>query len=183
MSQSGILRINTGVIPPVVPIEFDTDFNSPAIPAANILNVFGSQVNINNVAGIQTDGSSGGNTLTIQLTNRLFGTATTTDGVTPVTVYTFSLPTDGTYFFTTNVIAYDVTSNLSAAYASYRAIRLTAGVATLISAQTNFISEEGILSAASAVNGISGGSVNLTVIGAAGETIHWRALTTYIFVG
>lgn len=183
MSQSGILRVTQGVLPPEIPLQFNTDVNSPSIPIGNMENVIGSQVNINNVAGIQTDGSSGSNTLTVQLTNRLFGTGTTTDGITPVTIYSFSLPVDGTYFFTTNVVGYDITSNISSAYASYRAIRLTGGIATLLSAQTSFISEEGALVGASVVNGISGNDVNVVVTGIAGETIHWRALTTYIYVG
>lgn len=183
MSQSGLLRITTGVLPPSVPLQFNTDINSPSIPAANIENVIGSQVNDNNVAGIQTDGSSGGNTITVELTNRLFGTATTSDAVTPITVYTFALPTDGTYLFTTQVVGYDITSNLSAAYASYRTVRVTGGVAFLISAQTSFETEEAGLAAAVVSNGIIGNSVNLTVVGVAGQIIHWRALTTYLFVG
>ena len=78
MSQAGsFVQNGAGPIPPQVPTTFVTDVNSPAIPVLNILNVFGGQSSDNTDSGIQTDGSSGGDVLTIQNTNRLTGTVTT----------------------------------------------------------------------------------------------------------
>src|SRR6478736_5725363 len=106
-------HINSANLPPVVPPDvpevFPTDVNSPAIPAANILNVFGGDTRSDNDFGIRTDGSSGSNTLTVQLTNRVRGTVTTTDA-TPTPVITDVLTaTPGVYEITGTVVAYNLT--------------------------------------------------------------------------
>ena len=41
MSQAGIINTAADPVPPSVPEEFVTDVNSPAIPAANVLNEVG----------------------------------------------------------------------------------------------------------------------------------------------
>lgn len=183
MSQAGIISTTSGPVPPTVPTSFVTDVNSPAIPAANVLNVPGGQTSINNNNGIQTDGSSGSNTLTSQLTNRITGTATTNDAVTVQTIYSFPaglIP--GTYLLEVRVIGFNVTSNLSAGYTSYRVIRTDGATATLISANPGIISEEGAMTGVIVTNGTSANNITLTVQGYNADVIHWRALTTYVFV-
>ena len=73
MSQSGILRVSQGILPPQVPLSFVTN-SSTAIPAANILNDLGT-------GSIVTTAS--GNTVTTELTgltahNVLVGAGTPT---------------------------------------------------------------------------------------------------------
>lgn len=187
MSQ-WFIGATAGSLPPVVPTSFVTDVNSPSVPIANVENVFGGTITTNNTKGIQTDGSSGSNTLTVQLTNRINGTGQTTDAVTPVNLYTFPLgAVAGTYLFTTQVIAYAVDTGtglnpLGASYASYRAVRTTGASGVLINALTSFLGEEGIFTDAEVSNNIVGNSVNIQVTGIVGKTIDWYVLTTYIFV-
>jgi len=77
MSQAGISSTRSSPVPPEVATSYVTD-SGTAIPAANILNVPGNTTTANVSNGIQTTGS--GNNLTVQLTNRLIGTATSTNG-------------------------------------------------------------------------------------------------------
>jgi hypothetical protein len=172
-----------GNLPPSVATSYVTDINSPSIPIANVEKVLGGSVTTNNVKGIQTDGSSGSNTITAELTNRITGSATTTDGSTPVIVYTFPLgATPGVYQFTINVVGFDLTDNIGAAFTSFRGVRTTGAAGVLINANTAAEGEEGAMTVAEVVNGISGNNLILTVTGLAGKTIHWQALTTYVFV-
>lgn len=174
---------SSGNLPPSVPTSFVTDVNSPSIPIANVENVFGGTITTNNTKGVQTDGSSGSNTLTVQLTNRINGSATTTDGVTPVNLYSFNLgATPGTYLFTTNVVGFDITDAKGAGYASYRCVRTTGAAGVLIDAVIASLSEESPFTDAEVVNNIVGNSVTVTVTGVAGKTIDWYVLTTYVFV-
>lgn len=187
MSQFYI-GVTAGSLPPTVPTRFITDINSPAIPLANDLNEIGGQVSTNNVFGIQTDGSSGSNTLTVQLTNRIIATPTpvitTTDAATTVKLYTFPLgSTAATYLFDIKVVAYNVTDNLSAAYQLYKVSKTDGITVTDISANPGIIAEEG------AMSGVIVGSffllpnsVGVQVNGLAGKTIHWSVLTTYTVV-
>jgi len=183
MSQAGQVNSASGPVPPAVPTSFVTDVNSPSVPVANIENVIGGTITTNNNNGVQTDGSSGGNTLTVQLTNRIIATATTTDGVTPVTVYSFSLgATPASFLFFSKLVAFDVTSNQGAGYNSFRCVRTSGAVGTLIGADAGFIEEEGDMTNVNAVNGISGNNQQLVVTGIAGHTIHWKVLVEYISV-
>lgn len=61
MSQAGTIGIG-GISPPAIPTSFQTDAGI-AVPAANILNVFGG-------TGIETSGA--GNTLTVSVVNNGF---------------------------------------------------------------------------------------------------------------
>ena len=106
MSQAG--SIDTGSSPSV-PTSFVTDVNSPAVPAANVLNVLGGTTFINDDDGILTDGSSGSNTLTVFLTNRISNTVTTTDA-TPTNLSVNGLGASANvYNFEVNVAAYNTT--------------------------------------------------------------------------
>jgi hypothetical protein len=170
---------STGPVPPTVPTSFVTDVNSPAVPAANILNEIGGDTTANNDNGIRTDGSSGSNTLTIQLTNRQTATVTTADA-TPTTLLTFVLPAvAGTYYVFGNVQAFTSTGPAGGAY-SFSGGYLTDG-ATSTELGTEF--HDTFQSAALLTSDIflsaSGNNVIVTVQGVAGLTINWNALLEF----
>ena len=182
MSQI-IKNLASGPVPPAVPTSFVTNVNSPSVPIANVENIFGGSISTNNINGIQTDGSSGSNTLTIQLTNRITGSATTTDGTTVVNLYSLPLgATPGTYLFFTRVVAYNITDAIGAVYTSYRGVRTTGAAAVLINASESLVGEEGSFTESEVVNGISGNNSVITVQGIAGKTIDWYVLTEITFV-
>jgi hypothetical protein len=184
MSQAGIVSSTAGPSPPVVPTQFTTDNGSIAIPVANNLNVLSNDTTDNNSNGIQTRAvAPNSDNLYVQLTNRITGTATTTDAVTTQTVYTFDMgATPATYLFEVRVVGYNVTNSLSAGYTSYRTVKTDGTTGTLISANPGIISEEGAMTGVLVTNGLSGNNLTLTVMGYNGDTIHWEALTSYIKV-
>jgi hypothetical protein len=185
MSQF-FIATTSGNLPPDVPLQFTTD-NGTAVPSGNILDVRGIDVTDNNENGIQVEGGAvqtgASNRLQVQLTNRITGTAQTTDGATPVTLSTFSLgATPGTYLFTTKIIAYNTTDGLGAGYSVASTVRTNGITATSIGANTAFSDEEGVMSGVAVIQGVSGNSDVITVTGITGKTINWRVLTDYIFV-
>lgn len=164
--------------PPTVATSYVTD-SGTATPAANVLNVVGSTTTNNNTNGIQTLGS--GNTVTAQLTNRIVGTGTTTDGVTPVLLYSFNLgATPGSYTFFSRIAAYDLTDSLGASYAGFSGVRTTGASATLLGSNVSLSNEEGLLVGVDLESSVSGNSYSLTATGVAGKTIHFVAITEYV---
>ncbi len=172
----------SGPAPPSVATSYVTDVNSPAVPALNVLDVFGGDTTASSASGIRTDGSSGSNVLTVQLTNRVRGTLTTTDA-TPTTIITFPLgATPGVYEISGSVAAFDITDTAGASYGFTSGIRSTGAAAIEIGTQftTNF--EEVAMETADMDVTTSGNSIIIQVTGIAGKTIHWDALFTYRFV-
>ncbi len=184
MSQAGTINLAAGPVPPQVPTSFVTNVNSPAIPIANVLDVFGGSTTTNNNNGIQTDGSSGSNVLTVQLTNRIFGSTTTSDGAGQTQLFsTFPLgATPGTYIFDTSIVAFNVTDNLSAAYKVSITRRTTGVVDVGIGNDTFTEKEEGTMLNVIVTVLTAGNNFNISVTGIAGKVIDWRAVTTYVFV-
>lgn len=173
----------SGPVPPTVATTYVTDVNSPAVPAANILDVFGGDTSVNNNFGIRTDGSSGSNVLTIQLTNRVRGTVTT-NNATPTTAVSFALgATPGVYEINGSVAAFDLTDVAGASYGFTSGIRSTGAAAIEIGTQfsTNF--EEVAMTNADIDVTVSGNNVIIQVTGIAATTIDWDVLFTYRFVG
>lgn len=191
MSQITKLLTSAGPIPPIIATSYQTQ-NGTAVPAANILIVNAYDVSENNFNGIETKGGVAGgdppgtgaaNEVDVYLTNRIVGTATTTDAVTPVVLTSFALgATPATYLLEIRIIAYNVTDALSAGYTSTSTIRTTGAAATEISANPGIISEESTMTGVTVSNFIVGNTVETEVQGLAGKTINWRALTTYILV-
>lgn len=177
--------VTAGALPPAVPTSFVTDVNSPSIPIANIENVIGGATTANNVNGVRTDGSSGSNTLTVQLTNRIPATVTTTDA-TPTVLLTFPYSTNtgpGTYLFDFKVVVYNITDALSSGYDNQICVRYDGANGVLVTPTDTFIAEEGAM----ITSGITFTATNptnllVTVTGLIGKTIHWLCSATYIYV-
>lgn len=183
MSQAGIVNTAGGPSPPAVPTSFVTDVNSPSIPIANVENVKGGNTTANNILGIRTDGSSGSNTLTVQLTNRITGSATTADAATPATLFTFSLgATPGLYLFTGNVMGYDTTDALGTANTFFLAVRTAAGIATLIQDVDTISREDATMQTCLITYQFLANNFSIIVNGLAGKNIDWQTITTYEFV-
>ncbi len=182
MSQAGIISTTAGPVPPAVPTSFVTDVNSPAIPALNILNVLGNDTTANDADGIRTDGSSGSNTLTVQLTNRLQGTGTTV-GAATADVITFIPTVVGTYSIEYRLAAYNTTSLLGSGNSLFGAIRFDGVNSNICDTFDEILNEEGAMSGTDVSVVVSGASVILRATGYAAQTINWGAVGLYTFIG
>lgn len=171
-----------GIVPPTVATSYVTDVNSPAIPALNILNVLGNDTTANDVDGIRTDGSSGSNTLTVQLTNRLQGTGTTV-GAADSDIITFTPTTVGTYAFEFRVSGYNTTSLLGAAYSVFSGFRYDGVNSNSTGLVDTIDNEEGAMSSCDVTVVASGANIILRLTGYAGQTINWAGVGLYTFVG
>jgi hypothetical protein len=183
MSQAGILNRASGPLPPSVPTSFVTD-SGTAVPVANVLNVVtpggGTQ-------GIMTSGS--GSTITITVTPQDITGSVTTTGAQTLPVITFPLgAVPGVYTFDATIAGFaksGIGSPLGAGFTIVGSIRTTGAAATLIPTQVVDHFEEGALSAASALLGVSGNNavINVTGVtdGAAGFVIDWTAFMNYTF--
>jgi len=174
-----------GPIPPNIPTTFQGQNSGvndgSAVPAANIINFNATSVTTNNTSGIEVAAS--GNTVTYELTNRINGSATTTDGVTVTTLYTFSLgATPGTYLFEHRLVGYNSTDSLGTGYHIFQVYRTDGATATKISGAPGIIAEEGAMTAVLTQFTSSGNNIVVQVTGIAGKTIDWYGLTTYIKV-
>ncbi len=182
MSQAGIINTSSGPVPPTVATSYVTDINSPAIPAANVLNVFGNDTTANNDNGIRTDGSSGSNTLTVQITNRLQGSGTTV-GAATADIITFIPTVIGTYALEYRTSAYNTTSLLGAGYSYFGAIRFDGVNSHICDSFDEIDNEEGTMSTTDLQIVISGASVILRATGYAGQTLNWSSVGLYTFIG
>lgn len=182
MSQAGIISTSGGPPPPTVPTTFVTDVNSPAIPALNILNVPGGSSTSNNNNGIRTDGSSGSNTLTFQLTNRLTGSGTTV-GAVNTDLVTFDLgATPGTYIIEAKVVGYTTTGPASTGYTVIGTVATTGAAASIIGIPDETPIEDISLISSDVDFIASGNNFIVRVLGVAGTSLNWRVLATYTFV-
>jgi hypothetical protein len=171
----------SGSLPPTVPTSFVTDINSPAIPAANILNEIGGAVSTNNNNGIQTDGSSGSNILTVQLTNRISGSVTTSNA-TPTTIASFSLgATPAVFTFDIQIVSFNATDINGDGYFISGSARTDGATATLCGTPDKIVNEE-VADTADANMTVSGNNVLIVATGIAAKTHRWRVLATYIEV-
>ena len=175
-------NLAAGPVPPTVATSYVTDINSPAIPAANVLNVFGNDVTTNNANGIQTDGSSGSNTLTVQLTNRLQGLTTTVGAVTGDAV-TFALgATPAIYVFEFRVGGFESTTPAGVGYSLFASVRTTGAAATVIGTPDLIENEEAALVAADVTMVASGNNAIVRVTGVVALTINWSVVGLYTLV-
>lgn len=170
-------------MPPVVATTYVTDVNSPAIPAANILNVLGNDTTANNNNGLRTDGSSGSNTLTVQLTNRLQGTGSTI-GATTADLVTFPLgATPGAFNFEIKVIGFDSATPSATGFTILGTMRTTGVAAALVGTPDETVVEDVAMISADVDMVASGNNLIIRVTGVAGLSISWNTVSTYVFVG
>jgi hypothetical protein len=164
-----------------VPTSFVTDVNSPAIPAANVLNVPGADTIVNNANGIQTDGSSGSNTLTIQLTNRTRVTATTSDGAGQTQTVNIFTPTAASAMtFVVAITGYDSANNEMAGGELVGIARVSGGgVVVVIGTNDTFTETDAGLMTTDYDVVTNGVMIQMQFVGVAGRTINWSAVFIY----
>ncbi len=151
------------------------------MPAANVLNVPGGSVTTNNNNGIQTDGSSGSNTLTVELTNRITGSVTTSNA-TPTTIASFSLgATPGVFTFDIQIACFNATDVNGDGYFISGSARTDGATATLCGTPDKIVNEE-VADTADANMVVSGNNVIVQATGIAGKTHRWRTVATYVQV-
>ncbi len=169
--------LSSGPIPPSIATSYVTD-SGTAVPAANVLNIFTNDTTDNNANGIQDTGS--GNTVTILLTNRFHGSATTI-GATTADLVTFALgATPGTYIFEINTAAFNPSTPAGAGYKTYATVRTNGIAGTLIDDQDAIINEDAALVTSDDNVVISGNNAIFRVTGVAGLTIDWVTVGTYV---
>lgn len=164
---------SSGPVPPTVATSYVTDVNSPAIPAANVLNVIGGSTQTHDDEGIRTDGSSGSNTLTVQLTNRAFGSTSTVGAVTS-NILTIAMATNSALTITGVVTGFSSTgTNMAGAEFTAMFVR-GAGAVTFVDG-TSELSQTSGLPDIDVTASASGGDALIGVLGQAGFTINWKA--------
>lgn len=176
MSQAGIVSTSGGPSPPSVPTSFTTD-SGTAVPVANILNVLGNDTTANDADGLST--SASGDTVTVLLTNRIQGTATTV-GATSATAASFNLgATPASYMFEFLVSGYDAVGNQATGY-WFVATARTNGVTAVVVGTNEQFQEDPALGASDVHMTAAGNVVSLIVTGSAGETISWNTVGYYV---
>lgn len=171
-----------GVIPPTVATSYVTD-SGTAVPALNILNVLATDSTANNANGILTTGS--GNTVTVVLTNRAYGTATTVDATSTAAITMDAGATPGVYTVDVKIAGFTaagVGAPLGVGYTITAAIRTTGVATTLIQNQQADQFEEGALSPGLGNITVSANDIVVSVTGVAGYTINWVAELNFVFV-
>ena len=159
---------------PTVATTYVTDSGN-AVPAANILNVLGSN-------GITTSGA--GNTVTISLDNACETTGqtvgATTDNITCIDLGA----TPGTYSFRINVAGF-VSAGTDAGdgcgYFFTGVARTDGAAATVIPTEDKFVVEDAAIIDCDVSLSASGNNLVVDVTGVAGDTIEWAVLTNGTF--
>lgn len=183
--MSQIFAASASGPPTPVNVTFVTDVNSPAVTIADVLDVFGGSTSVGTAAGIQTDGSSGSNVLTIKLTNRVVGTVTTANN-TPTTIATLGLAgTPAVYNFDMNFVAFNTTDTLGAGWKVLATVRSDGTNTFIVGIDIPFDNTEPGMQGV--VISISPGGVGVNtavfqVTGLTGKTIDWQMVGLYVAV-
>lgn len=171
---------SAGSLPPAVPLQFTADTNGTFVAAANNVNLLGGFTEDNNENGIRVYGDSGGDTGTIQLTNRLYGGTSTLDEFEAIAI-DYTLPaTVAVYIFEFRVAAINLNNNEGAVFSLFAGLRSDGVTATLIGDTDKIKHADSSLSASDANVGVSGNDVQLLVTGIAGTPITWTGLSIYV---
>lgn len=178
--MSQIYKAASSVTPPTVATSYTTDVNSPAVPALNVLQVIGNDTITNDDDGVYTDGSSGGNTLTVFLSNRTSASLTTSDGAGQTQTAVLMTPTNATSLtFRMYLTAYDTINNEAIGGEQVGLARKSGGVAAVVGTNDTFDEYDAALAANDWEVQASGGNLILSVTGIAGRTINWKAIFQY----
>lgn len=182
----------TGPVPPTVPTSFTTDvFDNTtagpgtAIPAANVLQILGRDTTQNNLYGIRSDANpNNGNVVQMELTNRVRGTGTAVGAVT-ADLITFDLGATPAVYRFSILVAGRVTAGTvgdGVGYTIDGSIRTDGAAATVIS--TPDIDADEDLSVVGALISFiaSGNNMVVRATGAAGSTITYNAVGTYVVI-
>lgn len=182
MSQYTAREAGSPVIPDIEFLSGQVGTNPVGPDGAFNINIFAEDIEDNVAAGIQTRGDAAGNTIYVQLTNRLRGTASVTGAVT-VDLITFDLgDTPAVFRFRYEVTGRDTTSGDGVGYSGFCSVRTDGASATVI--QTPFFDSDEDASLSGALIDVvaSGNNMILRVTGVAGQTISYNALGEYIQV-
>ena len=182
MSQF-FIGLTDGGLPPDVPTSFVADTGT-AIPAAHVLNVKGSSTTTSNDNGIDTIANpNSSNNLYVRLTNRLEGSATSTNGAT-ANIVTFALQSGSAavYRFSFDVSGRDTVSGDGVGYSVDATFRTDGSAATVISAPYVDDDEDASLIAASITMIASSNNAILQATGVATKTIVYKAVGTYVVI-
>jgi hypothetical protein len=183
MSQIFKTLTSGGPIPPII-VSTLTGDDGVATAAGNNINVPGGSTSDINSNGIHTLGA--GDTLTIQLTNRAFGSATTA-GLVTTTVATFtpSPTTEGVYKMFVEVCAWIDATQTASTYEMSGAFKCDgAGGFATIGTPIRIMNGENPPFDVNQVDiQVLAGNVNLVATGIAGQTISWTGLITFLFGG
>jgi len=164
---------------PSVATSYVTD-DGTAVPAANTLNVLGDDTTDDNINGIQTTGS--GDTVTIELTNRFYGTTTTSGAVTS-DIITFGLSaTQAAYAVWFECIGIDDATGDTSRYTLRNTFKTDGAAASVVNTGFNDFDEDASLAASEAELLASGNNFILRVTGVAGVNMTWTAVGSYLRV-
>lgn len=172
---------SSGPVPPTVATQYTEDTGT-AIPAANNLNIFANDTTANNPNGITTTGS--GSTVTILLTNRAYGTATTVDATSTEIITMDAGATPGTYTLDVKIAGFTaagVGAPLGVGYTITAAVRTDGATTTLIQNQQADQFEEGALTPGLGNVTVAANDIIISATGVAGYTINWVAELNYVF--
>jgi hypothetical protein len=168
---------------PSIATTFRADDLSTAVPAGNILDVLSVDSTDNNDNGIQTRAAA--NDVTVQLTNRLQGSATSTNASNADTI---SFPLGGAvavYRFRFDVAGRStagVAVGEGAGYTVFGSARTDGAAATVIGTALQDVDEDAALNGCTVSFVASVNSVILRLNGIAGETISFNAVGTFVVV-
>lgn len=167
---------------PAVPTSFVTD-DGTAIPVANTLNLLARDTTDNDVDGIRTKADpAGSDNLYVELTNRVYGTASVTGAVTGDLI-TYDLGASAAvYRFHLHIAGRDTATGDGVGYSIFGSIRTDGATATVIDTAFQDADEDASLNAAQISFIASGNNIVLRVTGVAGQTISYAAYGYYIVV-
>lgn len=180
MSQAGALKINSGSLPPSVPLQFTADNGSISIPVGHNENISGGSTTANSTFGIQTIAS--GDTVTIQLTNRLQGAGSTVNASTSNLIM-FSLAAfPATYTFQFSIAGRETSSGDDVSVILTGSAKTDGTTSTIIQNPYIDMKTSALLAGVIATFTASLNTISLNVTGVLGTSIQYNAIGYYITI-
>lgn len=187
MSQAGTVNTAGGPSPPAVATSYTTQ-SGTAVPALNVLLIYGAASSANNTAGITTKGGVVGtgtsNEVDVVLTNRVSGSVSTV-GATTGDILSFTPPaTEGVYKLFIQVCAWISASKTGSTYEISGAVKSdgAGGISTIGTPVRIMNGESGTFDVNQVGVTVTGGAIVVQGTGTAG-TVKWTGLLTYVFGG